>query len=109
MRTGGALAQDRGGSGLNGHDLDAGILALEVLAYTGDGAAGAYAGHKDVDLAVGVLPDLGAGGGDMSFGVGRVDELAGDEGIRDLLCQLVGLGDSAFMPLAPSLSTSSAP
>ena len=109
MGTGGALAQDRGGSGLNGHDLDAGILALEVLAHTGDGAAGAYAGHKDVDLAVGVVPDLGAGGGDVRLGVGRVDELAGDEGVGDLSCQLVSLGDGAFMPLAPSLSTSSAP
>ena len=77
VRTGSALAQDRGGSGLNGHDLDAGILALEVLAHTGDGAAGADAGYKDVNLAVGVVPDLGAGGGDMSLGVGRVDELAG--------------------------------
>ena len=50
VRTGGTLAQDRRGSGLNGHDLDAGILALEVLAHTGDGAAGADAGHKDVTL-----------------------------------------------------------
>ena len=108
VRTGGALAQDRGGSGLNGHDLDAGILALEywptpVMVRRCD------AGYKDVDLAVGVVPDLGAGGGDMSLGVGRVDELAGDEGVGDLFCQLVGLGDSAFMPLAPSLSTNSAP
>ena len=108
MRTGGTLAQDRGGSRLNGHDLDAGILALEVLAHTGDGAP-VRRGYKDVNLAVGVVPDLGAGGGDVRLGVGRVDELAGDEGVGDLFCQLVGLGDGAFMPLAPSLSTSSAP
>ena len=99
VRTGGTLAQDRGGSRLNGHDLDAGILALEVLAHTGDGAAGADAGYKDVNLAVGVVPDLGAGGGDVRLGVGRVDELAGDEGVGDLFCQLVGLGDGALHAL----------
>ena len=31
--------------------------------------------------------------------VGRVHELAGDEGIRDLLCQLVGLGNGTLHAL----------
>ena len=62
VRARSALAQHGGGSRLNGHDLDVGVLALQVLADTGDGAAGTDAGHEDVDLAVGVLPDLRAGG-----------------------------------------------
>ena len=103
------LAQHGGGSRLNGHDLDVGVLALQVLADTGHGAARTDTCHEDVDLAVGVLPDLGAGGALVGIGVGRVYKLAGHKAVGDLLRQLVGLGNGAFMPLAPSVSTSSAP
>ena len=99
MCTGGALAQDGGGGRLDGHDLDAGVLALEVLAHAGHSAAGADAGHEDVHLAVRVVPDLRAGGGDVGLGVGRVDELAGDEGVGDLFRQLIGLGDGTLHAL----------
>ena len=92
----GALAQHRRGSRLYSHHLDVRVLALQVLAHAGHGAAGAHACHKDIHLAVGVLPDLGAGGLDVGLRVGRVYELAGDEGIRDLLCQLVGLGNGTL-------------
>ena len=35
----------------------------------------------------------------MRLGVGRVDELTGDEGVRDLLCQLIGLGNGTLHAL----------
>ena len=94
-----ALAQHGGGSRLNGHDLDVGVLALQVLADTGHGAARTDTGHEDVDLAVGVLPDLGAGGALVGIGVGRVYKLAGHKAVGDLLRQLVGLGNGALHAL----------
>ena len=50
-------------SGANSDNLNLGVLLLEELAHAGHGAAGANAGDEDVDLAVGVIPDLGAGRG----------------------------------------------
>ena len=99
MGTGRALAQHRGGSRLHGHHLDGGVLALEILAHAGHRAAGANACHKDVHLAVGIVPDLRAGRLNVSLGVGRVDELAGDKGIGNLLGQLIGLGNGTFHAL----------
>ena len=61
-------------------------------------AAGADAGDE-VDLAVGIFIDLGAGGLKWALGVRRVDKLAGDEAVRDLRGQLVGLGDGALHAL----------
>ena len=99
MRTGGTLAQHRGGGRLDGNDLDGGVLALQVLANAGHGAAGADTCNKDIDLAVGVLPDLGAGGALVGVGVGRVHKLAGHKAVGNLLRQLVSLGDSALHAL----------
>ena len=46
---------------LNAH-LHPRLLLFEEPPGAGDGAAGAHARHKDIDLALGGLPDLGAGG-----------------------------------------------
>ena len=109
MRAGLALGEHRGGGGLDGDDLNLGVLLLEELAHAGHGAAGADAGDEDADLAVGVVPDLGAGRGLVNGRVRGVHKLAGDDAVGGLLLQLFGLGDSAFMPLEPSVSTSCAP
>ena len=101
--------ESTGGSGLDGDDLNLGVLLLEELAHAGHSAAGANAGDEDVDLAVGVIPDLGAGRGLVDGGVGGVHKLAGDDAVGRLLLQFLGLGDGAFMPLEPSVSTSCAP
>ena len=61
VRTRSALAQDRGGGGFHGDDLDSGLALLEELARAGQRAARADASNKNVDLTVGVGPDLGAG------------------------------------------------
>ena len=54
---------------------------------------------KIVDLAVGIVPDLGTGRFKMRPGVRGVHELPGDEAVRNLLCQLVRLGDGALHAL----------
>ena len=99
VRTGHALAQHGGGGRLDSHDLDGGILALEILTHAGHSAAGADTGHKNIDLSIGVLPDLGAGGALVGIGVGRVHKLAGHKAVGDLLGQLVRLGNGALHAL----------
>ena len=63
MAAGRTLTQHRRGRRLHGHHLYIGILALEVFANTGNCTAGAHTCHKDVHLAVGILPNFGACGG----------------------------------------------
>ena len=99
VRAGLALGEHRGGGGLDGDDLNLGVLLLEELAHAGHSAAGADAGDEDVDLAVGVIPDLGAGRGLVDGGVGGVHELAGDNAVGGLLLQLLGLGDGTLHAL----------
>ena len=94
-----ALGEHRGGGGLDGDDLNLGVLLLEELAHAGHGAAGANAGDEDVDLAVGVIPDLGAGRGLVDGRVRGVHKLAGEYAVGGLLLQLLGLGDSALHAL----------
>src|SRR6478735_4397012 len=98
VRAGGAAVEDRGLLGLDGDDLHAGFAGLEHLADTGDGATGADAGDDDVDLAVGVLPDLLGGGPAVDLRVRDVGELAGQHGTLALGDDLLGLGDGALHP-----------
>jgi hypothetical protein len=66
---------------------------------------------EDVDLAVGVVPDLGAGGGLVDRRVGGVLELLQQHvaaGVADAAISSA-LATAPFMPLAPSVSTSLAP
>jgi hypothetical protein len=46
------------------------LLLLDVARHAGDGAAGADAGDQHVDGAVGVVPDLRAGGLKMDRRIG---------------------------------------
>ena len=66
------------------------VALLEVAGHAGDGAAGADAGDEHRDLAVGLLPDLRAGGAVVDLGVGEVGELVGPPGAGDLAGQPVG-------------------
>ena len=93
MRAALAGGQDRRGIRLNGNNLDVRVLVLEVLAGAGDGAAGADACNKNIDLAVGLLPDLRAGGRIVRGRVCRVDELTRDKAVRGLLRKLICLRD----------------
>ena len=99
VRAGLTLREHRGSGGLDGDNLNLGVLLLEELAHAGHGTTGADAGDEDVDLAVGVIPDLGAGRGLVDGGVGGVHKLAGDNAVGGLLLQLLGLGDGALHAL----------
>src|SRR6478672_9809976 len=90
-----AAVEDRGLRRLDGDDLHTGLAGLKDLADTRDRAAGADAGDDDVDLAVGVLPDLLGGGLAVDLGVGLVGELA-REHPATLGGDLFGLGDRAL-------------
>src|SRR5690606_13558944 len=72
-------------------DPPAGDL-LEVAADAADRAAGADARHEVGDAAVGLLPDLRAGGQVVAVGVLRVGVLVGLPGAGDLAGQPVGDG-----------------
>ena len=94
-----ALAQHGRGSGLNSNHLYLGVLALQIFAGAGNGAAGAHACHKNIHLAIGILPDLRPRGGLVGSGIGRVHKLAGNKGAGGNCGQLLGLGDSALHAL----------
>ena len=95
MRSGDALGKHRRGRRLYRHHLYPGVFVLEIFPNAGDGAAGADTGHKDIHPAVGILPDLRPGGLPMGGGIGRIDKLAGEKAVRDLLCQRLCLFDGA--------------
>ena len=99
MRARRALAEHRRGRGLDRDDLHVGLLLFQILADARHGAAGADAGDEDVHRAVGILPDLRARVGLVRRGVRGVDELAGDEAVRDLGGELIRLGDRALHAL----------
>src|SRR6478735_7001947 len=90
-----ATVEDRGLRRLDGDDLHAGLAGLEDLADTRDGAARADAGDDDVDLAVGVLPDLFGRGLAVDLRVGLVGELPGQDA-PTLGGDLLGLGHRAL-------------
>src|SRR5690606_36404595 len=78
-------------------DLDVGVALLEVAPDAGDRAAGAHAGDQVRDPALGLLPQLGAGGAVVGLRVGRVEvlvglERAGDLGREPVGDRVVGLG-----------------
>ena len=93
------LGDDRGVLGLHRDGLEARLALLDHFGDAGDGAAGADCGDKDVDLAVGVLPDLLGGGLGVDGGVGGVVELLGHPGIRRLLEDLFGAGNGSLHSL----------
>ena len=71
-------------------DLDLGIAFLEVAGGTGEGAAGADAGHESGQPAFGLLPDLRPGGAVVDLGIGQIGELVGPPRSGNLACQTVG-------------------
>ena len=66
---------------------------------SGDGAAGADARDQDVDLAIGVVPNLRPGGLEVNLGIGRIVELLRDEAIGRLGQDFLRLGDCALHAL----------
>ena len=94
-----ACGQNRRCLGLHGHDLHVRILGFQEFSRAGNGTAGADACDENIDLAVSVGPDLGAGRLKMRLGVRGVHKLAGDKAVRNFLCKLVCLRDRALHAL----------
>jgi hypothetical protein len=73
------------------------------------GAAGADAAHQQVNLAIGILPDLRASRGFMDGRVAGLSNWPGMEGIRIFQKQVLCLGNRRLSSFRPSVKTSSAP
>ncbi len=99
MRAGLSAAQHGAALGLHGHNLDVGVVLLERTSHAGHGASRAHAGHEDVHLPVGVLPDFLTRGTLVHVGVGGVDKLSQDDCSGGLVPESVGLLDGALHAL----------
>src|SRR5229473_1972840 len=73
--------------GIDADDFDAGIFFLQVFSHAADSAAGAYTAYEVGNLSFAVLPNLGARGAVVSFGIAgivvlirivRIGNLAGE-------------------------------
>ncbi len=93
---GAAAGQDRGDFRLHCHGQQMGIFLLDHFRHTGDGAARAHAGHKDIDVPVQGVPDFRTGGGPVDRGVGRVGELVRHPGVASCFNQVPGRLDGPF-------------
>jgi len=82
-----AAREHRAAHGLKRHELALGLERLDVLRAAGQRAARADAGDEDVDLTLGVRPDLRPRGLTVDLGVVGVVEL-----LEQLACSRSGLG-----------------
>ncbi len=80
---------------LYGDELHVGLALLEHLTDAGDRAAGADAGDEEVDLTLGIGPDLLGRRLLVDRDVRRVGELAGQNGTRRVRHDLLGAGVGA--------------
>ena len=94
-----AFGENWGARRLNRDDLHVGVLGLQVAARAGNRAARANARNKDIDLALGVPPNLRASRCLMDCRIRRIGELARNERIGDLTRELLSFGDSALHAL----------
>ncbi len=95
MRAGAAAGEQRGALGFDGDHAQRRVPLAQVVGGAGDGAAGAHAADQDVHPAVGVPPDLRAGGLVVGPDVGGVLVLACVPGAGQARVQLLGPLDAA--------------
>ena len=81
--------------GFDGHGFERWLLRFDVLADSGDGAAGAHAGDQDVGAAIGIVPDLRAGGFEVNLGIGRIVELLQHVAVGSIGQNLFGFDNGA--------------
>ena len=75
-------------------------MFLQIATGTGNGAAGTHTGHQGIHLALGVCPDLWAGGAVVGIRVSGIFKLSGDEAAGDLLSQSLRLVHRPLHPLS---------
>src|SRR6266496_893633 len=85
--------------GLNRNRFEGRLPRLDVFGNAGDGPAGADAGDQEVDLAVGVIPNLGTRSLEMYFRIGRVVELLQHVTVRSPGEDFFRFGDGGLHPL----------
>ena len=93
-----AAGEQGGGVRLHRRHMDGGVLLLQIAGGSGEGTAGAHTGHQHIDLALGVRPDLRAGGAVVGVRVGGVVELPGDKAAGDGAGKLLRLLHRALHP-----------
>ena len=96
MRSGFAARKNSTVAGLNGNGLEPRLTLLYVLGNASNGAACAYAGNKNVYLAICIFPDLRARSGVVDGRIGRIVKLPHDEAIRRLGQNPICLSDGAL-------------
>ena len=78
-----------GACGIDADDFDVRVFLLEVTADSGDGPAGPHADDEVRDPALAILPELGAGGPVVTFGIGGIRVLIGMVGARNVVRELL--------------------
>ncbi|MCI9258479.1 MAG: helix-turn-helix transcriptional regulator [Acutalibacter sp.] len=102
--------ESSGVPGLHHHNLHRLVLFLQVLAHAYNGNASAYAHHKDVHFPLCVYPDFRASGGPAGgCGWRGVTNWPGMKLPEISIVSSSALAMAPFVPLPPSVSTSSAP
>ena len=94
-----AFGENRGSRRLDRNDLHVRILGLQVAICAGNRAAGANARDKNVDLALGIPPNLRASRRLMNCRIRWIGELTRNERVGNLACELLSLGDSPLHAL----------
>ena len=89
------------GGGLDGDHAQGGLALAQAAPHAGDGAAGPDGGDEDVDLALGVGPDLLRRRALVHLGIGRVLELLRDEGVVAGRRQVGGARHGALHAVGP--------
>ena len=95
-----SLRDDRGILRLNCDGLEGRLAPLEHFTTAGQGATGAHGRDQNINLALGVFPNLLRRSLPMDVGVGGVVELLRDPGARSIFRQLLGFGDGPFHPFS---------
>ena len=101
MWSGRALGQQRSVLRFDPEDLNPGLTGFEGAAHPGDRAAGADTGDEDVDIAVGVRPDLFGGGLLVDRRVGGVGELVAETALSVSAMICFALATAPAMPSEP--------
>ena len=92
-----AAGKDGAVGRLHRHDVQIGLAWLQDLADAGDRAAGPDAGHEDVDVAAGVVPDFLGGGASVDVRICWIFELLRDHGEQPVVIGEIRRGDAGVV------------
>ena len=109
MRPGLAAREQRRACRLDRHELHIRIFLFEIASCAGECAARADASDEKIDAAVGIAPELGAGGEIVRLGVRGIVELCGMKLLGVAAASSSARFTAPAMPSAAGVSTSSAP